>query len=63
MVDLQHVWSLLATGIILDDLAGIAILGTGDEQFVYLGSGAPLLLYIMTIITSSGLLELTNGTT
>jgi hypothetical protein len=64
MVDLSRARSLLAAGVLLAGLVGVAVLGAGDnEQFVYSGfTGAPLTLDGTAVITSSGLLELTNGT-
>ncbi|RLN41160.1 L-type lectin-domain containing receptor kinase IV.1-like [Panicum miliaceum] len=63
MVDLRRARALLAAGVLLAGLAGVVVLGAGDEQFAYTGfAGAPLTLDGTAVITSSGLLELTNGT-
>ncbi|XP_062214471.1 L-type lectin-domain containing receptor kinase SIT2-like [Phragmites australis] len=62
MVDMRCTRSLLA-GVLLAGLIGVAVLGAGDDQFVYTGfTGAPLSLDGTAIITRTGLLELTNGT-
>ncbi|KAF8709913.1 hypothetical protein HU200_029630 [Digitaria exilis] len=66
MVDFRLTRSLLVAGVLLTaGVFGVAVLGAGDddEQFVYSGfTGAPLSLDGTATITSSGLLELTNGT-